>query len=46
MVVETAVAAIAAEGVAEAAVAEVASEVIAESSISGGRRIGRNPFCH
>ena len=39
MVVETAVAAIAAEGVAEAAVAEVASEVIAESSISGAAEL-------
>ena len=38
MVVETAVAAIAAEGVAEA-VAEVASEVIAESSISGAAEL-------
>ena len=39
MAVETAVAAIAAEGVAEVAVVEVASEVIAESSISGATEL-------
>ncbi len=39
MAVETAVAAIAAEGVAEVAVAEMASEVIAESSISGAAEL-------